>query len=251
MSAVVLLTGTIDSSVYNNTGNKIVCVEERFVQYSRSIERYICDSVFDVIVFAENSGYEFDHVYYENLAEHHGKRFEFISCPRYVQDTIARGKSYGEARLIDDALRLSNLLKDEEIIYKITGRIFLKNSKAIFHDGKHVDNAFLVYQSRRWCFTNIFRFCKSDYLKYWKDVFEKCNEKDRKDIETVFYDIIEEAVKKGMSVNSFPVWPNFDGIQGATLEPYSGGLLERVGRTVLCKLGCFKYGTFFARVLKV
>ena len=46
-----LLTGTIDSSVFNNIENLITSTEERLRQYESSIERYISQSSFDQIVF--------------------------------------------------------------------------------------------------------------------------------------------------------------------------------------------------------
>lgn len=43
-----------------------------------------------------------------------------------MEETIRCGKSYGEARVIDDILKRSELLQTEDIIYKLTGRIFWK-----------------------------------------------------------------------------------------------------------------------------
>lgn len=238
---VALLTGTIDSSVFQNTGNKIQNIAERLKQYETSITRYITDSVFTTIVFAENSGHPFDSKKFEELATQYNKKFEYIKCPSYIEPTIKHGKSYGEARLIDDALKMSTLLKNHDCIYKLTGRIFLQNSQTICNTCNKFKNEFLVYNTKRWCFTNIFKFSKSDYMHYWKNVFEKCDEPSRHDIEFVFYDTIESATKTGLEVGSFSVWPYFDGIQGATLEPYSGRLYERVGRNLLCKLHAFYY----------
>lgn len=65
----VLLTGTIDSSVFNNIGNIITDTNERLSQYEESLTRWITESVFTRIVFAENSGYPFDYNYFCNLAK--------------------------------------------------------------------------------------------------------------------------------------------------------------------------------------
>ena len=51
----LLLTGTIDSGVYNNTGNLIKDISERLSQYENAIARYIKDTPFDAIIFIENS----------------------------------------------------------------------------------------------------------------------------------------------------------------------------------------------------
>ena len=72
---ICLLTGTIDANVFNNVGNRICNTSIRLQQYESSITRYIEDSVFDIIVFAENSGYEFDYKKFEELATDLDKRF--------------------------------------------------------------------------------------------------------------------------------------------------------------------------------
>ena len=51
----LLMTGTINPSVYNNTGVVITDVSQRLYQYEHTIERYIKFSDFDCIIFAENS----------------------------------------------------------------------------------------------------------------------------------------------------------------------------------------------------
>ena len=88
---ICLLTGTIDANVFNNVGNRICNTSIRLQQYESSITRYIEDSVFDIIVFAENSGYEFDYKKFEELATDLDKRFEYVACPAYVEETIRCG----------------------------------------------------------------------------------------------------------------------------------------------------------------
>lgn len=125
----MLLTGTIDSALYNNTGNKVKNIRERYHMYTESIEAYIRKSVFNNIVFAENSQYEFPEDRFSEIAHKYSKQFEYVRCPSYIGETISHGKSYGEARMIEDALKMSSLLQESSTIYKITGRIFLKTVK--------------------------------------------------------------------------------------------------------------------------
>ena len=106
----LLLTGTIDSSVYNNTGNLIRNIDERLKQYEMSIRKYITETPFDVIVFIENSGYRFDEFKFQELANKYNKQFEFISGKICKEEILEHGKSYGDAYLIAEALRRSQLL---------------------------------------------------------------------------------------------------------------------------------------------
>lgn len=74
MANTLLLTGTIDPNVFNtNKDDKPINVyltdaRERLNQYNAAIERYIKESSFDSIVFAENSGAKFDFQRFELLA---------------------------------------------------------------------------------------------------------------------------------------------------------------------------------------
>lgn len=120
----LLLTGTIDSSVYNNKGNRITDISERLLQYESSIQKYIESTPFNPIVFIENSGYNFDEKKFKDLAELNGKQFEFIEGSICFEEITSKGKSYGDAFLIHEGLSKSRLLSDCSFFYKITGRIF-------------------------------------------------------------------------------------------------------------------------------
>ena len=244
----LLLTGTIDSGIFHNVGNRITNTSVRLEQYVNSIKKYIEDSAFNIIVFGENSGYDFDDLGFIELANKHGKQFEYVRCNSYIEATIKGGKSYGEARLISETLQTSKLLANEDIIYKCTGRVFLKNSIQICSTKYKHRNEFIVYPNKNWCFTNIFKVSKSDFLKYWIKAYEQCNEREGRDIERVFFDILTSVEE--IDVGSFSVWPYFDGIQGATLEAYSGGLAERTLRTIMCRLGFFSYGTLTSKIMR-
>lgn len=245
----VLLTGTINSTLYNNTGNMLKNISERYYMYTESIEAYIKESVFDNIVFAENSQYDFSADRFVKMAKKYNKKFEYVKCPSYIEETIRHGKSYGEARMIEDALKMSSLLQENSTIYKITGRIFLKNSKDICKSLKKHRNEYIVYMSKKWCFTNIFKFNRADYISYWNNVWKKCDEKSGNDIERVFFKILDK--NRNLDVGCFSVYPYFEGIQGATLKPYSGKIAERMIRSALCKLGAFTYGTMTSKMLKL
>lgn len=94
----LLLTGTIDSAVYNNVGNKIVDIQERLSQYESCIERYIKESPFMNIVFIENSEYPFDAEKFIAMAENcvingQKKQFEFISGTIKKDEVLKKEKA--------------------------------------------------------------------------------------------------------------------------------------------------------------
>ncbi len=242
-----MLTGTVDSSVYNNVGNIIQDTNIRLKQYEISIERYIKETPFNVIVFIENSGFTFDEEKFKFLAKDYGKEFEFIQGKICKEEIISHGKSFGDAYLVAEALRKSILLRKEHFFYKISGRIFLKNSKQICKTKNKYKNEFIVYQGKRWCFTNIFKANKEDYLSVFNDIYLDCDEKTGNDIEILFF---KRLYSSSIDVGSFHVYPFFDGVMGATGENYSGGLVERIMRNIMARLHFFSKDSFTAKILE-
>lgn len=244
----LLLTGTIDANVYNNTGNRITDVNIRLEQYENSLRQYIEKTAFNPIVFIDNSGYDFDEVKYKSLAKKYNKEFEFIKGSVQYQNIIEKGKSFGDAFLIHEGLKKSNLLNPCEYFYKITGRIFLKNSNDIIRTRDKHKNEFICYTGLGWCLTNIFKCNKFDYLRVLDDVYLECNEKNIQDIEICFYKRLFNAE---MEVESFGTYPVFEGIQGATLEQYSSTGITQWLRNVGARLGIFKLNSRSAKIVKV
>ena len=239
-----LLTGTIDSSVYNNVDNVITDVNERLKQYKNTIRKYINNSVFNKIIFAENSGYEFNAEEFEKLALECDKQFEYLKCPAYINETIEYGKSFGESRLITDAIKLSSILKNSDIVYKLTGRIYLKNSKQIVKTCHNHRNEFLVIENERWCYTNIFKVTVADYIKILEDDYKDIKKKGL-DIEHTYYLRLKKA---NIDVGSFRTWPVFEGYMGGNNRPYSGSWKGDVYKTLLCKLRCYKMGSKLSKL---
>lgn len=96
-----------------------------------------------------------------------------------------------------------------------------------------------MYQGKEWCFTNIFKANKEDYLAVLNDVYLDCDEKNRSDIEISFYRRLSSSA---LSIGSFHVYPFFDGVMGATGENYSGGLGERIIRNLMARFHFFTKG---------
>lgn len=232
----LLLTGTIDSSVYNNVGNRITDTKLRLEQYESTIYKYIDDSPFNPIVFIDNSGFEFDEEKFVLMAEKKDKQFEFIKGTVCFNDIVIKGKSFGDAFLIHEGLEKSVLLSECDCFYKITGRIFLKNADKIVKTRDKYKNEFICYTGLGWCLTNIFKCNRQDYIQNLDDIYIECDEANKRDIEISFYHRLK---KSKIEIGSFETYPWFEGIQGANLQNYSGGRLERFLRNMCAKLHMF------------
>jgi hypothetical protein len=120
MKICLLLTGTIaPSNVPNLVRNNCI---EREKDYIKSISFWMSHEW--PIVFVENSNF-----YSEALES------IFLNTDHeYIKFTTKRshlGKGAGEAEIIEYALENSNILKNSNIIVKVTGRLYIKNINQI------------------------------------------------------------------------------------------------------------------------
>lgn len=231
----ILLTGTIDSSKFGNTNVKLTDCNERLSQYENAITRYIKKSEFDNIVFIENSGYNFQYKKFEELAKSYNKKFEFLQVETDIEKTKKMGKSYGEAILIKRGIEESKLLKEAEYIYKVTGRIFLENSKQICKKQKD-KSEFIVFNKSKWCNTSFFKVRRKDFEEILKDAYKYCNEAKGKDIESVYFDLL---MNSNIKVGTFVRYPSLTGIVGTTGNRYDRSKIKMIIKNILLKFGFF------------
>ncbi len=243
----LLLTGTIDPNVFNKNGNlnkiNVYLTDEntRRQQYCSSIEKYIKDSVFCNIVFIENSGSHFNAEQFYQLATAHDKNFEYISHvleDEQIFEMQLRGKSYGEAELIDFAIRNSELINEVDFVYKVTGRVFLKNSKRILKSKNRKSNEFIVKNSIGWANTEFFKISKVDYFMHLERGLNLMDDYNNKNIERVWYQLMK---KSEICVDSFSVFPRLQGIIGSTNnKTYDKTILKYFICDLLCKMKFFR-----------
>lgn len=246
MAKAILLTGTINTSVFNNVNVVLTDLNERLRQYSNTIIRYIEDSEFDKIVFVENSGYPFDKNYFLELAHKYEKEFEYLPFIGNRDKISSYGKSYGDAECITFGIKNSNILKNEKYIYKVTGRIYLKNSKDICKTQYSCDNEFVVYNDTKWCHTNFFKVKREDYLKFLSDVQEECDDFNKKSIEYIYY---ERLLSSNMNSSCFSVYPDLIGVIGGSGALYDKKRIELIVRNILCLVGYFNIKKTDAKLL--
>lgn len=234
---LLLLTGTIDPSVFNNTNVKITAAQERLEQYVTSIKSYIDTGVFANVVFVENSGAAFPLEEIQEYARQKNQSFELVQIKTDVAKTIELGKSYGEADCIEQGLLRSELAKKEEFFVKCTGRVFVKNIKKLCGRKQNI-NRFLFRDDMDWCYTLIFQMNIQEYKDHFFRSKEICDERKGIDIEKSFYKIIMED---GIKFRSFRSYPNVDGVCGTTGTMYNE---KYVMKNFFTKLGLFSHNPF-------
>lgn len=243
----LIMTGTINPEKFNNTGVVLTSVSTRLSQYKKAIEFYIKDSPFENIIFVENSQYPFNEKEYRILASKYNKRFEFIPIQTNLNETIRKGKSYGEADCIEKAITNSKSLSKEKSFYKITGRIILKNSTSMIR--KDDNTSFLFRHDLKKCYTFFFKANIEQYLSVFKDCKDLCDEKKGFDIETVYYKIIRE---QQLTIKSFNTYPLIIGTIGTTGDTYNDNKFIYTIKNVLTKLGLYSQkGIYLSNIINI
>lgn len=232
----LLLTGTIDPSKFNNTMTTLTDVQVRLHQYETAIDWWLLKSNFKNIVFIENSGFPFDIQKYTRLAELHQKRFEYISGTPYVKETIVHGKSYGEIKLITEAIEKSTLLKTEKSFYKCTGRLIIKNINKILKTKYNSDTVFTGIPTDKWAFTWFFSVNIDFYQKYLIDAYKYVDDQKGVYMEHIYY---QRLLQHRELIDTFSIYPNVDGVSAGTNSQYHSGKLRLMYKNIQMKRGFF------------
>lgn len=229
----LLLTGTIDSRSFDGQG---IDLKGRLHSYENSIRKYICNTKFNPIVFIENSGYPFNYKMFEKLAIDNGKQFEFINGTICKEEVKAHGKGYGDSLLIYEGLTKSRLLANVDYFYKMTGRIYLKNSDRIVASCHRHRNEFISYDGMGWVMTYLFKANKMDYLRILADVYLETDYAILRDMEICFW---LRLYQSELDIGCFSAYPIIEGNMGVSNTPYTKGVIDTMLRTIGIKLGVF------------
>lgn len=232
----ILLTGTIDTSKFNNSMTTLSDLQTRLSHYDSAIKKWIKKTDFQKIIFIENSGYKFDDKPYVELAKKYGKQFEYILATAYVDETIKYGKSYGEIKIMNEAVEKSKLLKDEDSFYKCTGRLFIKNANSILKEKHNKKSVFQGVPSDKWVFTWFFEVEKDFYLSVLSDAYKEVN--DYKDIymENIYY---KRLIKNRDKIETFNQYPNVFGISAGNNNKFHTNFVSQFLKNRKIKNGFF------------
>ena len=252
----IILTGTINPNKFSQPNSKSVNVtlsdtKIRLEQYENAIKSYIRTSIFTDIIFVENSGYKFDAEKFSDYAKKYDKHFEYLPMmlsDEQIKMMAIKGKSYGEALLIDYAIKNSILALNSQEIWKVTGRIFLNNSKKIVkHRHKGVwesicDNPRKIIKYRHgftgeWLHTEFVKIIRNDYQLFLSDSWNQCDDylpRAQGAIERIWYKLLKQNHVK---VCNFYVYPDLRGICASQNRPYDTPTAKLLLKSILCKFG--------------
>jgi hypothetical protein len=213
-SRTLLLTWTIAPSNWISKFNykNSLDPKKRLKEYENSIKYYIEDSLFEKIVFCENSNYSCENRKTEmyKFAKDNNKKLEILQFQWNVEKTLELSYSYWEGECIDYAYENSDLLKGSLNRWKITWRYIIKNINDLIKTSDRYENLLFRWLRPLWFFaidTSIFKVSNNTYKKYLYDAKNDITRENNKCIENIFYDRIRN---KNISCWKLKVLPKKD-----------------------------------------
>lgn len=214
----ILLTATINPQgvVFVKRSNPII----RENDYIKAFKSWINMQEFS-IVFCENSGYKIDKI--KNIIKKHRKKnieilqFDGQCFPREL------GKGYGEAIIIDYAIKHSKLIKSSEYVIKVTGRYFVKNIKKMI-DTLSTDNDIYVMADLKknlsWADSRIFA-CRSSFVVEYLSKYQNIlNDSEGFYLEHALARAVLRAISDGYKWIPLPAKPFIIGCSGTSDTSY-------------------------------
>ena len=230
---VLLITGCIRAS--EKVQHHVIKDDnERLSQYVDSIRYYISDSIFQNIVFCDNSGCNTGESLTE-LAEEVGKRFEWLSFQGDVEKTIRFSKGYGEDEIIRYALQNSRLLQEAKSFVKVTGRIKISNCNSVFQGVCFGQNLFNkeIPMGRHVLCTRCYCVDKQFFQERLMDCYSGAQEYNP--IEFIYFNRLRRNEYR--CTFDYPVFVGLAGATGKPIDNYPPAL--RSVFSVLCRWNMF------------
>lgn len=226
---VLLLTGAIDIGSFNVPSTTIVDVNERLSQYIASID-YAIEHYKSIseIVFCENTDYIFDYSPLKEKALKNGKKLEVISFKGDYSSIQRLGKGYGDGEIIEYALNKSEIIRQCDVLYKLTGRLVVKNMDKIVAATQSV-NSFIYYPKSIYKIPNdhietyFYKVDKNLYIKYLIDAYRDIDEAQFRYLEHLFYKRLSK-----IDLQSFRLVPLISGFSGTSGMSYEPGQKEMI-----------------------
>lgn len=225
MKKVILLTACVNPNGMALTA--LQDTDERLKQYEDALKWYL-DNTDLPVLFVENTECDLS-LKYQSLIEE--GRLEMLTFrgndyPREL------GKGFGEAKILEYALKHSKLLDNADSVIKITGRLICSNVNTIIRKCKRPDTVMGLVIKDRWGRMQI----KSQVvvlpvkfiLNYFLPSSNKLNDGEKYWFEHLLWDASEKWQKDGYRFKEFVYLPKIKGQSGSMGIMYTNSLWDIV-----------------------
>lgn len=214
---VLLLTATI--SVGDTCFVQRRQARLRLDDYRHALELWLRAPLAIPIVFCENSGSDLSEL--RELCRHYnprGQQVEFLSFAG--QDFPGeRGKGYGELQIISHVLHNSRMIRGEERVLKVTGRLFVRNIAKILRDvsSNPVPDVFCDWsRNLTWADSRVFCALVPFLRSHLLPLQELVNDSQGVCLEHALSRAVHQAIANGLHWALIPRCPDVVGISGTS-----------------------------------
>lgn len=234
---VLLMTATITPP--NNCPDlKRTDPEIRMHDYFEALKFYvqIPPHFNDRIIFAENSNTDLTALKKIENFNIHNKQIEFISFKDGNSFPPEYGKGYGEMLLMDYALNESQLIKQNDRIWKATGRLVLKNFSKLIHKSPDdydlycdIHHDFPMFKLTHFFDPRFYSFNLEGYTRWFRPYISQLKGAH---IEDFFYKILIEDLSHKKLAPRFKDVPLISGFVGSSNKNYMTvkKIIQRIGQ---------------------
>jgi hypothetical protein len=217
----ILLTATIDPG--NTPKVSRSDISSRELDYFKALEFYIDLGL--PIIFCENSNYESQKI--NNLIV----KTDNIEYLKFKSQLSHLGKSHGEKEIFDYVYNNSNILKHNDYVIKVTGRLIVDNLISIQRKIENIKYLLYVNLVRDLSCTDsrFFIFHKSFYEKYFHvSLNNHLNEPVGDGFEICLARAYHLAMADGKRCSLLPEYPQYIGFNAWNNRPLNRGLYIRI-----------------------
>jgi len=246
---VLIITGAIDIAKNVPFQTAVVKTTERLSQYIACIEYAIQNyQAIDNIIFAENTGYEYDYSDIYLLAENFNKKLEIFSFIGSTEKILQQGKGYGEGEILRYVLSHSTLYKESASFIKLTGRLTVKNFDSVIESTSEGENYFILQSLFRYfsgdsIATAFFKVNANFFKKYLLEAYKEVDDKNNRMLENIYFEKVKDH-----SPRYFKYYPLIQGQSGSNGTQHNErGYLEIFKRKFLFRFSSVLQGWFLKK----
>jgi hypothetical protein len=174
-------------------------------------------------VFVENSGVDISGIFQSAILS---ARLELITYTE-KKDVISLGKGIGETRIIARALEYSRFIRDADFIFKITGRLIIKNISHFLTSPQLDDQQVIAMSDLEKGFTlsAFFIFKPSFFTNHFLAYSAHLDDTKGFYFEHALTYAIYDVIKTGKKFESFDLLPRLAGDSGTQNKKLKSGYL--------------------------
>lgn len=202
---------------------------ERELLHISALKRWILESNFKSIIICDNSNYVYTKEFQE-LASKNNKELEILAFNGNQEKGLEHGKGYGEGELMEYVMRTSQIIKNYDSFFKVTGKLFVENCLLINNINNIKNSDFIfsipiinIFSKRKISLVHTtFYYAKVEaFMLHLKDAYLKVRDNEGIYLEHVYFNSLKNIKSNSkLSISPMIPMPIVTGVSGSTGDFY-------------------------------